>query len=144
MMEHQRRQEMQWYTERQALKQVQANRARSAAEAQSILRSLTNGLSATSDTVSAEVDVTRELSNFDRKLYDSQLAMETDMTAELKGLGVPFFGTQEQLIVADDDDAASLAQTSADRPKWSPVVTKSQLLKLRRRMIEHLEDLYRD
>jgi len=64
------------------------------------------------------------------------------MTAEMKGLGVPFFGTSLDLIVADDQQAASAASTS--RPKWSPLVAEAELLDLKRKMVGHLEMLYRD
>ena len=84
-----------------------------------------------------------ELAIFDRKVYSAQHSMEEAMTAELKGLGVPFFGTSLDLIVADDQQA-TLAASSASRPKGSPLVTEAELMDLKRKMIGHLEMLYRD
>lgn len=140
MMEDQRRNEMRWYAERQALKQAQANRAKSSQEAQSILRSLSNGGSPANPNDTTPTDTEAELARFDRKIYDAQLHMNFTMTAELKGLGVPFFGTDQSLIL---DDRGSTAE-KGERPKWSPLVSQTQLLGLQRRMVEYLEDLYRD
>lgn len=143
MMEDQRKNEMRWYAERQALKQTQANRAKSSAQAQSILQSLNHSGADTSSKNGSVVDIEVELANFDRKIYAAQMDMQVSMTAELKGLGVPFFGTDRSLVVEDQEEKLR-GQIPDDRPKWSPIVTEGQLLELRRRMIEHLEDLYRD
>lgn len=90
-----------------------------------------------------EVNKETELAEFDQKIYSAQKAMETAMTAELKSLGVPFFGTKENLVVPDDYDMSE-QQTPEDHPKYSTVITESQLLDLKRKMVKHLEDLYRD
>ena len=92
---------------------------------------------------SAVVDPEAELANYDRKIYAAQLDMEASMTAELKGMGVPFFGTDPSLFVENQAESFQREMPS-DRPKWSQVVTEAQLLDLRKRMIGHLEDLYRD
>jgi hypothetical protein len=147
MIEDQRKHELRWYSERQNLKHTQAKRASSAAQAQSILQSLsTTSTSAQNDkpdkpdTPTDNDQNAQELVAFDRKIYDAQQEMENVMIAELKGLGVPFFGTDRSLVVADliEDDA------KGSRPKWSPLVTETQLLELRRRMVQHLEDMYKD
>lgn len=135
---------MRWYTERQNLKQTQANRSQSAAKAQSILKSLnTSFYGAPQGPEQMEVNKETELAEFDQKIYSAQKAMETAMTAELKSLGVPFFGTKENLVVPDDYDMSE-QQTPEDHPKYSTVITESQLLDLKRKMVKHLEDLYRD
>jgi hypothetical protein len=143
MMRDQRAHEMRWYTERQTLKQTQISRSSSAAKALSILQSLNQG--ATGPAVEPQSEEAREaeLAVFDRKVYSAQHSMEEAMTAELKGLGVPFFGTSLDLVVANEQQAASVAP-SVSRPKWSPPVTEAELLDLRRKMVGHLEMLYRD
>lgn len=144
MIKDQRAHEMRWYTERQNLKQAQANRSQSAAKAQSILKSLnTSFYGAPQGPEQMEVNKETELAEFDQKIYSAQKAMETAMTAELKSLGVPFFGTKENLVVPDDYDMSE-QQTPKDHPKYSTVITESQLLDLKRKMVKHLEDLYRD
>jgi hypothetical protein len=145
MMQDQKSHEMRWYSERQTLKQSQINRATSSAKATSILQALNPGFVASQQQPSgqSEADKAAELAAFDRKIYAAQVAMDSVMSAELKGLGVPFFGTNSDLIRSEDGDVAEGNQLD-ELPKWSMVITDSQLLDLRRRMIGHLEDLYRD
>ena len=142
-MRDQRTHEMRWYSERQALKQAQISRSSSAAKALSILQSLNQG--AAGSTLEPQSDEAKEaeLAVFDRKVYTAQHSMEEAMTAELKGLGVPFFGTSLDLIVADNEQAAT-ATSSASNQRWSTPVTEAELLDLKRKMITHLEMLYRD
>ncbi|KXT00192.1 hypothetical protein AC578_7022 [Pseudocercospora eumusae] len=144
MIKDQRANEMRWYSERQNLKQTQANRSSSAARAQSILKSLnTSFYGSPPEVVEPEVDKERELAEFDQKLYSAQVAMESAMILELKGLGVPFFGTDTSLVVSNDRDP-SKEPNPQNTPKWSPLVTEDQLMALRRKMVQHLEDLYKD
>ena len=143
MIDDQRKHEMRWHSERQNLKMTQANRSSSTAQAQSILQSLGTSQNKTPVGQESSADTEAELAAFDRKIYDDQQEMETAMTAELKGLGVPFFGTDPDLVVPDGVEGASI-QPVGSQSKWSPIVTETQLLELRRRMVGHLEDLYRD
>lgn len=138
MMRDQRSHEMRWYSERQSLKQSQASRSGSAAKALSILQTLSRSEQPVEATAQSEEEKQSELSAFDRKLYAAQVAMETAMTAELKGLGVPFFGTPDHLVISDD------GQIPAGSSSVGSAVTEAELLKLRRKMVSHLEDLYRD
>ena len=142
MIGDQRKHELRWHSERQALKQTQAKRASSSAQALSILQSL-GSASGKGQTASENVmDNETELAAFDRKIYAVQQEMDIAMTAELKGLGVPFFGTDRGLVTSDESKPAE--EQPVSRPKWSPIVTETQMLELRRRMVGHLEDLYRD
>lgn len=144
MMHDQKTNEMRWYTERQNLKQTQSNRTASAANAQKILSSLPAfSFTPLNGGATAEIDRDAELAEFDRKVYAAQQAMETAMTAEMKKLGVPFFGTDRSLVVEDGQDLSNLP-VPADHPKIGPLVTEAQLLEMRRKMVAHLEDLYRD
>ncbi|CZT15826.1 uncharacterized protein RCC_01662 [Ramularia collo-cygni] len=144
MMQDQKTHEMRWYTERQNLKQIQSNRCASAANAQKILSSLPAFCSPPlNDKEHKQVDKAAELAEFDRKLYAAQQAMEAGMTTEMKRLGVPFFGTDPSLILEDGRDSP-VEPLPEGHPKFSPFVTETQLLMLRRKMMAHLEDLYRD
>ncbi|KAK4495657.1 hypothetical protein PRZ48_012925 [Zasmidium cellare] len=144
MMKEQKAHEMRWYTERQNLKQTQANRSSSAAKAQSILKSLNRSFSVSTPSMDqVEVDPEAELVSFDRKIYAAQQDMEIAMSAEMKALGVPFFGTDRTLVVADGSEPSEMLVPD-DHPKWSPIVTETEMLVLRRRMVQHLEDLYRE
>ncbi len=142
-MEDQRRHEMRWYAERQALKRAQEKRVKSSAEVQAILQSLANGDSGASTKANGHADPELELAKYDRKIYDAYKELQETMTAELKGLGVPFFGTDRSLVI-DPDGGSATPAAAGERTKWSPLVTDSQLIELRRKMVEYLEDLYRD
>lgn len=144
MIADQKKNELRWYSERQALKQTQANRATSAAQAHSILQSL-GGKAADLTQEGEYEDSTKaaELAAFDRKIYAAQSEMEAAMTAELKALGVPFFGTDADLIIPDGDDPLK-STAFQSRPRWSPLITEKQLTELKRRIVGHLEDLYKD
>lgn len=142
-MTDQRKHEQRWYSERQNLKLTQANRATSAARAQSILQGLGGNASQPVSEAESNASNEAELAAFDRRIYDAQVQMEATMTMELKGLGVPFFGTESSLVVSDEKGLGS-SDLRESQPKWSPLVTEKQLIELRRRMVGHLEDLYRD
>lgn len=142
MMDDQRKHEMQWYKDRLALKQLQASRTKTTSEVQSILSTLGH-CSAQKPSKQTEEEKHAELAAFDVKIYHAQVQMEQAMSAELKGLGVPFFGTKQELVLADDHATAG-RDPPETKPKWSLKVTREDLLELRRRMVRHLEDLYRD
>ncbi|EME41761.1 hypothetical protein DOTSEDRAFT_177099 [Dothistroma septosporum NZE10] len=149
MMNDQRNNEMRWYQERQALKQTQANRSTEAAKAHSILKTLNTSFYGSPPEVDPpEVDQKKEMDAFDEKIYSAQEAMENAMLHELKGLGVPFCGTDPKLIVPDEDeentDASPVCVANDVKLKYSQVITKSQMMHMRRKMIEHLETLYRE
>ncbi|KAK3637362.1 hypothetical protein LTR56_013712 [Elasticomyces elasticus] len=137
MIEDQKKNEMRWYAERQALKQSQATRSTASAHAQSILQSLGSTASSTPATQQTQSEKDAELAEFDRKIYSAQVSMEVAMTSELKGLGVPFFGTRAEKILAEN-------QAPEERSILSSTITEAALIELRKKMVGHLEDLYRD
>ncbi|EMC92702.1 hypothetical protein BAUCODRAFT_37604 [Baudoinia panamericana UAMH 10762] len=134
MIDNQRQNEIRWYSERQTLKQVQAQRVPNATK---------NRVSSAQPATPSEETKQAELTSFDRKIYDAQVSMEEAMATELKGLGVPFFGTDHHLVVLDGIDVTAV-DLPEGHPKWSPLVTESELTALKRKMVTHLEDLYRD
>lgn len=90
-----------------------------------------------------------ELRTYDVKVYKAQLAMHNSMEVELKALGVPFFGTHADRIIADDDDSTNgssgiVGKEIDGQPKWSPRITKKQLVELQKRIIAFLEDMYKE
>jgi hypothetical protein len=59
---------------------------------------------------------------------------------ELKRLGVPFFGVNARHVIANE-----LQQTVAARdPLSQAAITETELVELQRKMIQYLEDLYKD
>jgi hypothetical protein len=143
MMQDQRSHEMRWYAERQALKQAQISRSSSAAKVNFILQSLNQSATAAPAQPQSEEAKEAELATFDCKVYAAQESMEAAMTAELKSLGVPFFGTNVDLIVAEGQESSG-ATSSAAHQRWSQPITEAELLDLKRKMVAHLEMLYRD
>jgi hypothetical protein len=81
-----------------------------------------------------------ELTRFDKKVYQASEQMNRAHASELKRLGVPFFGVNSKFIIAND-----LQQTTAARDALSQAtITESELLDLQKKMIQYLEDLYKD
>jgi len=95
-------------------------------------------------TAQSQEDKLAELSAFDQKIYLAQVRMNQAMDAELKGLGVPFFGTPSDCVRYGQSDCKTNNDTLEVRPKWSPRVTPEELQDLQRRMIKYLEDMYKD
>lgn len=78
---------------------------------------------------------------FDAKVYRAQVAMHDSMEAELKALGVPFFGTRADRLLLDETDNHTLTSGTGDssgdggmngEAKWSPRITKRELLGLKK------------
>ncbi|KIV99794.1 uncharacterized protein PV09_08599 [Verruconis gallopava] len=81
-----------------------------------------------------------ELDRFDLKVYNASQQMAKAHAATLKALGVPFFGVDPKHIVANE-----LQQAAASRnPLSEAKITEKELLDLQRKMLQYLEDLYRD
>jgi hypothetical protein len=71
--------------------------------------------------------------------------MTESQTSSLKVLGVPFFGVKPHLILSDSDEATSAGDAQqASGGLSSEKITKSQLLELQRKMLNHLMELYGD
>ncbi|KAH0281997.1 hypothetical protein M436DRAFT_41266 [Aureobasidium namibiae CBS 147.97] len=152
LINDQRRNEMQWYSGRQALKQVQAKRCTSSNELQNIFQKI--GSKPTPSIPQTPEEKAAELAAYDQKLYKAQCTMNESMSQVLKHLGVPFFGTHAALILPDDKTKATgqdgkeggqdkVVDVQGERPKWSPRVTAKELMELKRRMVEYLEDMYK-
>ena len=62
------------------------------------------------------------------------------MSKELKTLGVPFFGVPLYLVKKSMEEASGTAGVVPDAAR----ISEEELLGLQRRMIQYLEDMYRD
>lgn len=69
-----------------------------------------------------------ELTNYDEKVYKASAQMAEAMAAELRGMGIPFFGTVRNEAVNDDEAK----------------LTASELHHLQSRMLELLQDLCKE
>lgn len=84
-----------------------------------------------------------ELFVYDKKIHAAQSEMTRSMTLELKQLGVPFFGTQTNLVTKEAFSAHEDGPI-VQRPKWSPTISSTEHADLQRRMLQYLEDMYKD
>ncbi|KAF2235399.1 hypothetical protein EV356DRAFT_531843 [Viridothelium virens] len=149
MIRDQRRHEQQWYMQRQDFKQQMASRGKGIQQVQNVLQSL--GSQAKVDTAAlTPKEQEEELRKFDAKIYKAQCGMANAMSAELKALGVPFFGIEGSLIVKSSNDSsadpvgAKGLSTSSDAPLQPGQIQKEELVKLQRQMLQYLEDMYKD
>jgi hypothetical protein len=86
-----------------------------------------------------------ELSQYDAKVYRACKAMVESQTSSLKVLGVPFFGTRPHLVLHESEEPNT--NTGAEHQSVSTSdqkITKSQLLELQQKMLNHLLELYGD
>lgn len=72
--------------------------------------------------------------------------MQEAITADLVGYGVPFFDVRPDLLEEDDEvgETAKVGLSMNAARKASGKVGKVELTQLQRRMIQHLEDMYKD
>lgn len=81
-----------------------------------------------------------ELRTFDLKVYRAQHQMVKEMSAKLKSLGVPFFGTRTELVKKPGKDSTSNGELEegGDSKKF---ISEKDLVDLQRKMLNLLEDL---
>jgi hypothetical protein len=96
-----------------------------------------NLLAKSSSNTSPE-DMARELETFDMKVYKAQIQMVREMTAKLRNLGVPFFGTKSELIRKNGFGSAGGSKSPSEK---DIMIDEAELVKLQRKMLAILEDL---
>lgn len=86
-----------------------------------------------------------EIANYDAKVYKASAQMADALTAELRGLKIPFFALRKSLIQGSSpSDLGSGHGKDAVDNNESSKVSKSELAALQRRMLELLEDLCKE
>jgi hypothetical protein len=83
-----------------------------------------------------------ELEQYDKKVYKACRLMVESQSAQLKGLGVPFFGVRAELVLPDDSE--QMEQDALSGQEASKSITKKEMLQLQRKMLNHLMELYGD
>ncbi|KAF4552251.1 Hypothetical protein D9617_10g072320 [Elsinoe fawcettii] len=136
MVANQRKNEMDWYSKRQELKREQAQKGSSMTELNSIMKSIGAIASQQTHQPRSEQELKSELDDFDSKIHRAQTQMVIAMTAELKAIGVPFFGTNADLILPGINEMGDNGTTNG--------ITNTELRALQHRMIIYLEDMYKD
>jgi hypothetical protein len=82
----------------------------------------------------------KELVDFDMKVYKAQVQMVTEMTARLRSLGVPFFGTKTELVRMRMKERAKEVGSHAWKDE-NRMIDEIELVELQRKMLALLEDL---
>ncbi|KAJ5558711.1 hypothetical protein N7535_009410 [Penicillium sp. DV-2018c] len=147
MIRGQHRHEKQWFEGREALLKQQQSRPQKQRELDTVLRSI--GAPVKEDDGSAEKQAAAELAAYDGKVHRAATQMTDALMAELRGLGVPFFTLRKDLIQEEGN------QNGPSTPSDPPVgtvghpgrkipISRSELVKLQRRMLELLEDLCKE
>lgn len=131
LITNQHNNEQQWWGSRLALIEKQKARVNGKRELNDVLKSLGGMTDRSSE---AAVDNAAELRAYDKKVHRAATQMEKAMLADFVTMGVPFFGTEERLVVDDDLGEASEKGT----------ITKKQLKVLQMKMIQHLDDMYNE
>ncbi|PYH43422.1 uncharacterized protein BP01DRAFT_358676 [Aspergillus saccharolyticus JOP 1030-1] len=128
--------EKQWWQGREALVKKQRARIEKKKELDAVLRSVGAPVDDKKPISTAEEDQA-ELLNYDVKVYKASRQMAGAIISELRGLGIPFFSIRDSLILATD---AKSGIVNPFRQKET-LITKQDLVKLQRRMLELLLDL---
>jgi hypothetical protein len=93
----------------------------------------------------AEEDFAEELRIFDGKVYRAQVQMVKEMSAKLKGYGMPFFGTREELVRREGEAKLGGVERGGKGERVDGMddtrIEEAELVELQRRMIGILEDL---
>lgn len=112
---------------------------------------------AVSDSPAPLPDMEVELNNFDSKVYRAQHQMVREMSVKLKGLGIPFFGTRNDLVVMNGAGPTMEEERhgkgkdprltgggydgAVDADRGKKRITEKELVELQRRVLGILEDL---
>lgn len=97
------------------------------------------------NTIQNTVQDREELANYDAKVYKASAQMADAMTAELRGLKIPFFVIQKSLIQESSElDSSEASSAQGNGSEGSFQVTKAELASLQRRMLELLQDLCKE
>lgn len=83
-------------------------------------------------------ELAKELETFDMKVYKAQTQMAREMSAKLRSLGVPFFGTKRELV-----RIAGSSGSEAGKDQ-NGMIDEAELVMLQRKMLVILEDMCSD
>ncbi|EPS25939.1 hypothetical protein PDE_00875 [Penicillium oxalicum 114-2] len=129
----QHKHEKQWWQGRKALLERQRARDDKKKELDAVLLSIGAPVDSKSTIL--------ELEDYDRKVYQASVTMANALTAELRGLKIPFFVIQRSLIQEESAKAGPDDSSHDPSEKSQTRLTKSDLAELQRRMLGLLEDL---
>ncbi|KAL2067347.1 hypothetical protein VTL71DRAFT_1772 [Oculimacula yallundae] len=142
MMKVQREHEEQWWNGREMLIEKQKARKEGQKKLDDVLKAVGGAVTPGFNSNHAD-DHDKELQTFDMKVYKAQLLMVKEMTAKLRSLGVPFFGTRSELVRPMGKEA-DVSSGKLESEAGKGMIDEVELIKLQRRMLVILEDLCSD
>ncbi|KAH8808544.1 hypothetical protein F5884DRAFT_792569 [Xylogone sp. PMI_703] len=138
MIKVQHEHEEQWWRSREALIERQKQRKEGQKKLEEVLKAVggapTQGVSSTDPE-----ELAKELKTFDMKVWKAQDQMVEEMTARMKAMGIPFFGTKPELVRKKDKEGV---KANSDGP--GGVIDETQLLELQRKVLTLLEEMCQD
>ncbi|KAI9796989.1 MAG: hypothetical protein M1835_002512 [Candelina submexicana] len=107
------------------------------------IRSVGGKVPASTPVTSPQEDAA-ELARYEKKVHRAAREMVDASTKDLKTMGIPFFGTKQDLIREAPDEEANIGlQYPDNKRRAESAISSDELLNLQRRMLETLEDLSR-
>ena len=106
-------------------------------------RRLVGGTVATGASNTSPEELAIELQTFDLKVYRAQVQMTKEFSAKLKSLGVPFFGTKNELVRMAKKDGSENKDSQVSIG-GKGMIEELELIKLQKKMISLLEDMCGD
>ncbi|KAL8992919.1 MAG: hypothetical protein Q9169_006738 [Polycauliona sp. 2 TL-2023] len=140
--------ERQWHSSRRTLHTQLSTRSASRAKLNSVLASIGGHVTIPTPTPKEgkkggepeqEVDMEKEIRLYDRKVHKAYREMVEATEMELRRLGVPFFCTRGELVVADGEE-----EGGGGERKEKGKVGRRELGMLRGRMVGFLEEWVRE
>lgn len=133
LISQQQGQERQWWAEREAMLAKHRARADKEKQVTAILQSM--GGIASSAKASDIGEQEAELHKCDLKTHKAMTKLATDIDRELRSMGVPFYAIKHDLVTGED---------GRDGGERLGKLDKDQLRSLQKRMLQLLEELFRE
>lgn len=133
LISNQHQQERQWWAERKALVTKHEGRAEKTRAAEVLLRSM-GGITTSTMSVTPDEEIS-ELRACDQKIYALLKKSAAEIDRELRAMRVPFFAIKHELVSSAEIRNGGL------KPG---MVSREELMTLQRRILQLLEELFKD
>jgi len=142
MIKIQHEHEEQWWNGRKALIERQEARLDGQKKLDDVLKAIGGVVSTSASNIDPNL-MTREIEEWDVKVYRAQMKMARENNMKLRSLGVPFFGTKTELVRLWRNDGSDL-RCCDSRGDAKEMIDEMALVKLQTKMLTILEDLCGD
>lgn len=133
LIKHQQNQERQWWADREALISKHRGRVEKEKQVAAMLQSMGGVVAPTKASNSDEEEA--ELRNCDLKIHKAMTRLAMDIDRELRAMGVPFYAIKHELVILEERKGAGVQPEKVD---------KSELRELQKRMLQLLEELFKE